>query len=514
MTWLMDVETTRKPINGTAQQERFWAELRDGTESILLEARAGTGKSTSCREGIWRLIDGNPLDSPVIRYCCFNRKIADDFASGCPTGVEVNTMHGFCLRAIGRAFSSRVDNHKTYLVLDQIPGGADLKRYLRKSISTVVSQAKNAGLMADSPEVRDDLASLIWRQDIETWNRTREVIDWTIEVLRRSAEMVEIVDFDDMLWLAAIHGVPFPSLDFLFIDEAQDLNPLQHALAGQMAGDGRLVAVGDPYQSIYAFRGADSESIPKLRDSFNLKTLPLTVSFRCPRSHVALASQLIPDFEAAPDAIEGDLLRVQSDSFDGGTPGDLVLCRANAPIVSACLGAIGRRRPAIVRGRAIGDQILQTLRRIGDHSTIPSLIAGLSRWAAKELEVLTAKDGSEPAVEALTDRISCLNAIASTCGSPAEIPGVISSLFADENAANRITFSSVHRAKGSEARNVFYIQIPYGEKRDKLRPPQQWELDQRRNLRYVALTRSLHSLTLITPNPRDRHESQDNQRDL
>jgi hypothetical protein len=252
------------------------------------------------------------------------------------------------------------------------------------------------------------------------------------------------------------------------------------------------------HNSIYSFRGAATDSIPKLRDRLGAKTMPLTVTWRCPRSHVELARELVPDFEAAPNAAEGTIERGRLDLIDSAGPGDMVLCRANAPIVSACLHAVANRRRAYVRGRAIGDSLLAVVRKLNDPATILEMIRNLARWRAQEIARLDAKDGTEDLIEQVEDRAACLEAIASSCSSPAEVPGVIGQLFADGDANGRITFSSVHRAKGSEARNVTYIQVPYSEKRDRVNPPQDWEISQRRNLRYVALTRSMDRLTLVS----------------
>jgi hypothetical protein len=118
----------------------------------------------------------------------------------------------------------------------------------------------------------------------------------------------------------------------------------------------------------------------------------------------------------------------------------------------------------------------------------------LRRWEFGQIEVLSQKDGTETKIEAIGDQAACLEAIASGCASLAQIPGVIAKLFDDAARSEQIVFSSVNRAKGSEARRVFYIQIPYGQP-----PTHDWQIDQRRNLRYVALTRSLESLYLISP---------------
>ncbi|GAA2210033.1 hypothetical protein GCM10009850_054920 [Nonomuraea monospora] len=57
--------------------------------------------------------------------------------------------------------------------------------------------------------------------------------------------------------------------DVVFVDEYQDTDPAQELLLTQLAGDGRdLVAVGDPDQSIYGFRGADVQGIMKFPERF------------------------------------------------------------------------------------------------------------------------------------------------------------------------------------------------------------------------------------------------------
>ncbi|MEU6999395.1 ATP-dependent DNA helicase [Nonomuraea sp. NPDC046570] len=57
--------------------------------------------------------------------------------------------------------------------------------------------------------------------------------------------------------------------DVVFVDEYQDTDPAQELLLQQLAGDGRdLIAVGDPDQSIYGFRGADVDGIMKFPERF------------------------------------------------------------------------------------------------------------------------------------------------------------------------------------------------------------------------------------------------------
>jgi superfamily I DNA/RNA helicase/RecB family exonuclease len=57
--------------------------------------------------------------------------------------------------------------------------------------------------------------------------------------------------------------------DVVLVDEYQDTDPAQEALLHALAGDGReLIAVGDPDQSIYAFRGADIRAVARFPELF------------------------------------------------------------------------------------------------------------------------------------------------------------------------------------------------------------------------------------------------------
>ena len=489
----------RTRLQGSPQQEAFWAGLLDESAgNLLLDARAGTGKSTSCREGMWRLMEQG--GSPRIRYCCFNKAIAEEFAAKCPPGVEVGTMHRFGFQALRKATGARIEPEKSYILLDALDGGKSLPRHVRKAVVKLVGAAKNAGISPAEFVEGDARSDLMDREEIEGYGYRQKILAYAGDLLQDSLDCGAMADFDDMLWMPVMLGLSFPKTDYLFIDEAQDLSAIQHGLVGMIAGGGRIVAAGDPYQAIYAFRGADSRSIATLRDQHAMRSYPLTITRRCPRSHVALAARIVPDFEAAPEAPAGRIDHARAGKLlEFASPGDLVLCRANRPLISACLRALAARIPAIVRGRAIGDQLMAILRKIDSASlrTIAEVEAGLREYEAAEVARLSARDGCEPLLEALADRVGCLQAMAAECSTPAELPGRIGELFDDRQDAARITFSSVHRAKGSEAERVHLIDLPWGRMPEG--PNRLVEVQQRRNLDYVARTRSLHHLTLVSP---------------
>src|SRR5690606_20220220 len=82
----------------------------------------------------------------------------------------------------------------------------------------------------------------------------------------------------------------------LFIDECQDLSRSQLAVALKYAKrGGRILSVGDPFQSIYGFTGADIKSFSTIEKTTKANKLPLTVCFRCPKSVIEMAKEFRSD---------------------------------------------------------------------------------------------------------------------------------------------------------------------------------------------------------------------------
>lgn len=491
--------TGKRIANGTDQQEVLWAALIGDATHILAEARAGTGKSSACREAMHRIHAVRPGER--IRYAVYNKTNATEFNRDCPPGVDAGTSHSFGYQALRATYRSTMEKNKTYIILDETREGRNLPRYMRKSVAMLAGKAKEHLLpLAEDDATIDAFHQLLLHYEINVYGREAIIIGHAIEVLRRAADWPEVIDFDDMVWLPSILGVAFPPCDLLFIDECQDWSSAQHAMILPLSTSGRVCAVGDRFQAINIFRGADADSIPKLAAKLlatdrAMAEYPLTITFRCPRSHVALANEYVPDLTAAPNASEGE---VREDvAFDVAlaevAPGDLVICPTNAPVVSACLKLIAQRRPAYVRGRAVGDQLITVLRGLPECRTVAQVSAGVESWHNRELNRLSDMDGVEDLIEAVGDRANGLQAILAGCQSPAEAEPLIGRLFSDDRREGVVTFSTIHRAKGDEAANVWFIDAP------QRMPTKPWQARQNRNLRYVALTRSKHMLAFVEP---------------
>lgn len=487
--------------DGTAQQQTLWDTLAESEANVLVEARAGSGKSSSCREGMFRMLDRHPdLD---VRYTVFNKANADEFRSACPPGVTVGTCHSLGLQVLRRARPGlQIDAKKTYMLLDGQGDGLTASRWVRRAVSSLVSLAKNLALRPSQNDLAGRLDQIAEHYDVRLFGRRDEVIDLAIRVLAKSAERLDCADFDDMIWLPSVLSMdPLPPA-VTFIDEVQDFNPAQHELIPFISGGGRIVAVGDRHQAIYAFRGADPQSMPRLRAGLEtseqgFRQHDLTVTFRCPKSHVALAQTYVPDIQAHASNPEGE---IEADltldvAMALAVPGDMVLCPTNAPLIRAALSLIRDRRRCVVRGRAIGDSLLAVFRTVRGDSILDKA-RFVDRWEHEEINRLAERDGTEDVIESVRDRAASLQAVISACISTAQVEPLIGSLFTEDSPSeSAIVFSTIHRAKGLEARKVWLL-----EQESDGRGKSVWQHQQECNLRYVALTRSKQFLGLVNPN--------------
>lgn len=313
----------------------------------------------------------------------------------------------------------------------------------------------------------------------------------------------ESFDFTDQIWLPVKWQLkPFKPYKFVLVDECQDLNAAQLELALSLAAsDGRLLFVGDPRQAIMGFSGADNESYNKIVQRTNAIELPLSVCYRCPRSHVDLVKGLYRNIpiECFEGAIEGEIKQIKPNEInDYLKVGDLVLSRKTAPLVNLCIKLIAKGIAATVKGKAIGEQIKKDLEDIGKifgfrYDEFNEYLLIYKESKARRYRGL---DNEEKLLEDLKDKCEALKTIYESqinCKSIGDLGNYIDNLFSDDYSP--ITLSTAHRAKGLENDRVFLIKpedMPLSWNRQK-----GWELEQEFNLHYVALTRAKSELFIV-----------------
>lgn len=275
------------------------------------------------------------------------------------------------------------------------------------------------------------------------------------------------------------------------------------------AADGIVVL-----NSIYGWSGADHQSMHNLTRELDAVTLPLSVTWRCPKRVVKLAQRIVPDLEAAPSAPEGEVL-VQPSFQSRNNPGydtaraveqvyledltiaDAILCRNNAPLVPLCYRIIRAGIPARVEGRKIGEGLQELVNRWRVKTT-SALRNKICDWRERETQKLSAKGKEQKAAE-IEDRALTLLEIVAECEKRGrhDVESVIEfidRLFGDD-VKGAVTLSSYHKSKGREWDLVFLLE-------HSLRCPskaarQEWQKVQESNLAYVAMTRARKTLVFV-----------------
>lgn len=467
--------------NWSKFQKDIFKDINSGQGHTVVIARAGSGKTSTIVEGFKYLPKGKKT-----LMVAFNKSIADELKQRAPSYVDVMTLHSLGFRAIKQTFGTDVvlENNKANMLISTLIGDDRDMWEVNQSIAKCVSLCK--GFLVDTPTKVGDL---IDKFGIEIFDYSREKFtELVLKTLALCKAKKNVIDFDDMIWFPFVYRLNVGKFDVVFVDEAQDLNQAQIAMvlsACKMAG--RIIAVGDPAQSIYQFRGADSEAIPNFINKLQAKTLPLSVTYRCPAKVVELAKEIVPDIEAAENAKDGVVEEVPAEQIlKLVRPGDFVLSRTNAPLVKHCMALLKAGVPANIQGRDVGANLHYFIKK-SKSKTIVQFTEYVTAWREQEVKRLLAEK-KDPI--ATIDKAECLLNLCEGTLTIKDLKETIDKLFNDTNDHAKVIFSTTHKAKGLERDRVFVLTNTY-------RKGAGGEED---NLWYVAVTRSKNELYLVKKN--------------
>ncbi len=500
---------TERTFTPSPQQQAYFDWIRDGEGSCILKAVAGAGKTTTLIEGL-ALMEGTKF------FGAYNKQISVEIdlkvRAKRLNNITVSTMHGAGFKYLRRAFPKIVlheDKCRDIFREEFGTGEGNSRRHPLEGLSLrLVGMLKQAGHGTLCAADEDGAKALMEHFGIDAFNErtrrdeTERVVAMALKVLRLSNENTDFCDFDDMIYMPLYHEVKLFPHDWVLIDEAQDTNATRRALAlNLMAPNGRLVAVGDPHQAIYGFTGADNDALDMIAKHTEARDMPLTVSYRCPQAVVRHAQQWVDHIQAADSAPEGTVKELTlAEAQAEIKPGDAVLCRFNAPLVTRAYEYIKRGVPARIEGRAIGSGLKTLVSRftVADYD---KLLEKLDLYQEEEVAKLMAKE-KEALAQVLADKCGCLRVIIErtmmqdTVGTrPVQrVCEEIDTLFFDNAGASKdaVLLSSIHKSKGREWPRVFWLQTGASKWARK-----DWEQAQELNLMYVATTRSQDQLYLV-----------------
>jgi len=294
-------------------------------EHLIIGARAGGGKTAMLRDlSSWRRhSDGN---KPIGKFLmlAFGKKNAAEGREKMPRDVDCRTTHGFCNSFLRNSVKlpERPDRSKNRQVMEDVYPLMDRnskeRKRIRKACFRLIGLAKNfACKPGDEASVRAVMDQYAF--DLEGEAEHMTVVEVVSEVLSLSVpgeKFGGIYDFDDMLWWVIVLDIRPPRYDVVLADECQDFNACQIELLRRMVNNGtRIVAVGDPHQAVYRFRGADCDAYERVKmmlqaEKTGCTEIKLPINYRCGRAILAHVRENthVKDIEAAPNAIEGEVV--------------------------------------------------------------------------------------------------------------------------------------------------------------------------------------------------------------
>jgi len=262
---------------------------------LLVLAGPGTGKTTTLVEAIVDRIEQRDAAPGSVLALTFGRKAAEqvrDRVAGrlgrTTTGAVCSTFHSFAYGLVRqyspadlyvgplRLLSAPEQDVILRELLTDAPESVTWPSSLRHAIETrgfarevhaVLGRARDQGL---GPEALSALGAEAGAPELIA-------AGLFLEQYLTNLDDQGATDYSDLIRRAVIEATVHQAelrarFEHVFVDEYQDTDPGQVALLQAIAGDGRnLVAVGDPHQSIYGFRGADVRGILDFPDSFHTR---------------------------------------------------------------------------------------------------------------------------------------------------------------------------------------------------------------------------------------------------
>jgi len=264
---------------------------------LLVLAGPGTGKTTTIVEAVVDRVAQRGIDPVRVLVLTFSRKAAAELRERIMLrlGTTVRrplamTFHSYAYALVRREFALAGAQPPVLL-----PGPEQLLEVRRLLRGEAADGARGwpdrlrpaIGTQGFAAELRDFLLRAAERgldgKNLTMLGRAHGRDDWISAgrffesyAARFDLAPVPAYDYADIVRIAgallrrsAVRSRERAAYDVVLVDEYQDTDPAQEELLAQLAGDGRdLIVVGDPDQSIYAFRGADADAIGRFADRF------------------------------------------------------------------------------------------------------------------------------------------------------------------------------------------------------------------------------------------------------
>ena len=579
---LIEGDAFRRPSD---EQKAVYRWVATGSGHVVIDAKAGAAKSSTLLAALFCIPkspgpDTNFLGPLVLTFNKHNQQDLDGVCHSCGMSVEVSTFNsvGFRVWRSGAGHTPKISSKKLSILFKallptSLPGAPlHLNARLKTFVKRAVGLAKCLGLGIERDDTDDDWVEL-YRTYRSSLSRllpqdaaqpeaaalaralalAKQVLGMSRDACytRVAGIAAPMLDFDDQVYMPLYHTARgrLPALDWqprawVCVDEAQDINAARKQLLLKLlAPGGRFIIVGDPFQALYGFTGATSDAMRALQTELNATRLPLSVCWRCPRSHLEAAAALCspslgggempiqPRADAPEGTVDSEATFASAPPPERGTA--VVLCRYNAPLQQLFRALLRLGWSVRLTGRAeVQSALLKRLGKAtrGANSAHLRGVDHLEQLLRADAKRVRAKAGSDRQLErkadTADDETACLLALLGELGAERDagsggasqlrgaalltaLEGSVRSTYGADGGSGEarvaaLELSTVHKAKGKEWPLVYILQpdslfgLRAALRGESAAPPDDgWEAAAERNCTYVALTRATSTLVLL-----------------
>lgn len=490
------------------EQENIFEYAQKGILNMIVQSVAGSGKTTTLVECVKRL----PRDKTVL-LLAHNKSTKDTLREriGNLENVKIYTLHGLGWRMFVEHFEKTPeiieDKYKKYIFENVVELGgevyADLnsagKMIYKANLIDMVDKSRQ-NLKQSEKEIRK---LCVKKYGMALLGNECEVVE---KILKWGSEHLETVDYQDLITLPYEYGYFTKKYlaDFIMLDEAQDASVAQEDIIMRcFKRNTRLFAVGDVEQKINGWSGSDTDAFEHLKDSDKFRRdaeeFELTTNYRCGKKIIEYAKKYSDsNIHATENAVDGEVNF--NTSINSLKNGDMVLCRNISPLMDVYRKGISNGKKMYFRGEDLGKNLIISV-SCCDGETMPEIITNIKKRLIATWELITNEFGvdekesmTDSRVVSLLDTIRTLELLPKTVETRDDLKLFIKDVFSDEGK-DGIQLSTIHRAKGLEADNV-YIICP------SLVPSAlatlDWQIEEERHLQYVMCTRPKYSLNFVS----------------
>ena len=376
-------------------------------------------------------------------------------------------------------------------------------RQLHKNIAQYVNNSLRCKIIN---EFQPLVSTYIWENNTNTLGG---IVITSIKMLDKKEDVYDIEVEDNHNFIITSNGIITKhSKDGLkngiIVHNCQDQSVVSIELFKKCFKRGtRCIFVGDQDQTIYTFSGSSEQAFDTLRTMPNTQEFELPISYRCDKNIIKLANRFVPKIKSRENADDGVIL--ENCSIFGLKENDMVLARTKAPLIKLYTKLLRRGVNCYIKGQDIGSSLIKKLEGFDNEDLNPNLdkdgiFVKLYQKLFKDRNKLMERRGLDfddatlsSSIMEQYDNINTLTVLAIKCKTRNDLIEHIKTVFGKNE--NGICLSTIHKAKGLEADNVYIL--CHSTMPSKL-AQQDWERKQELNLIYVAYTRAKHKLGFIS----------------